>query len=591
MSFQGQGAELGRDEEDDEYGHAFDAPMFAGSDRGLDGRPLADVYSAGRGLASFGAPPGGSLPPAGSPYSSKSSGSRGPPWQRVVDRFQCLRDDPACRNGVILHAGLMLLIIILACSRKILVAPSTTGKDLKSSGSSSKSSRKVSKAKVHSLIVYPIKSCAGVELKEAHVGRKGLELDRRWMVVRRAKGSNEDEGKWDKMSLREEAKVSTVGEGVARRICISTSSLLTLRLFSVGALQLTLIQPGIESDHLSLSISSVARSDLKPIKIPLDLDRSWDTLPSIEMWGDTADGRIVQSLDPAASPSPSEWLSSFLGYPVHLIQFDPQGPKRDAFPFYRRPDLIDEKGSEMDELRKPRGIEFQDEYPLLIASIESLHALQDQIRDAVLASDETTDGRGGPRVGGKLFKAENWKEKVTSADPKTAAPWLSMLRFRPNIVVSGGSDEQIEAWEEDKWTMLEIDTVASASSSTPGSKASPATSPSSTKPLQLHLSAHCERCLLTTVDPFTAERDVSIPLAFLRRSRNEVKKHPLGPDGLPLGKMSIVAGKEGRKGPCFGVYGVPAADEEADGAGVGKGLVRVGDEVRCYWRSNDGEGD
>lgn len=338
----------------------------------------------------------------------------------------------------------------------------------------------------------------------------------------------------------------------------------------------------------------MAGSDLQPIKIPLDLDLSWDTLPAVEMWGDTADGRIVQCLDPSASPSPSEWLSSFLGYPVHLIQFDPQGPKRDAFPFYRRPDLVDEKGSDMEELTKPRGIEFQDEYPLLIASVESLQALQGQIRDAVLASDETTDGRGGSRVGGKLFKAENWKEKVTSADPKTAAPWLSMLRFRPNIVVSGGSDahaSSIEPWEEDKWTMLEIDTVASASSSTSDRKTSTAADPSATESLQLHLSAHCERCLLTTVDPITAERDVSIPLAFLRRSRNEVKKHPLGPDGLPLGKMSIVAGKEGRKGPCFGVYGVPVAKEEAAGAAMGKGLVRVGDEVRCYWRANDGEGD
>ncbi|PWN24003.1 hypothetical protein BCV69DRAFT_244201 [Microstroma glucosiphilum] len=539
--------------------------MFAGSDRGLDGRPLADAYSAGRPPAGFGASPGSSLSGTGSSYSSRGSSSRGPPWQRVVDRFQCLRDDPDCRNGVILHAGLMLLIIILACSRKILVASPPAAKDAKTSSgssSSSKSSRKVSKAKVHSLIVYPIKSCAGVELQEAHIGRKGLELDRRWMIVRRGKVAAGEQGKWDKMSLREEPK-------------------------------LTLIQPGIESDHLSLSISSLARSDLQPIKIPLDVNQSWATLPAIEMWGDTAGGRIVQCLDPSASLSPSSWLSSFLGYPVHLIQFDPQGPKRDAFPFYRRPDLVDETGSEMDELRKPRGIEFQDEYPLLIASIESLQALQEQIRDAVLASDETTDGRGGPRVGGKLFKAENWKEKVTSADEKTAAPWLSMLRFRPNIVITGGSasgTSSIEPWEEDKWTMLEIDTFATTSSSANDSKP-PTQSSSSAVPLQLHLSAHCERCLLTAVDPITAERDVSIPLAFLRRSRNEVKVHPLGPDGLPLGKASIVAGKEGKKGPCFGVYGVPAAPEEKAGAAKGQGLVRVGDEVRCYWRSNDGMGD
>lgn len=220
MSFSGRGTEAWPDEEDDEYGHAFDAPMFAGSDRGLDGRPLADAYSPGQVPTSFGAPPAGSLSRSGSPYGSRGSGSRGPPWQRVVDRFQCLRDDPECRNGVILHAGLMLLIIILACSRKILVAPDASGKAAKiGDGRNSKSGRKISKAKIHSLIVYPIKSCAGVELQEAHVGRKGLELDRRWMIVRRAKGSAGEEGKWDKMSLREEAKVSAVEEEIPRHTC------------------------------------------------------------------------------------------------------------------------------------------------------------------------------------------------------------------------------------------------------------------------------------------------------------------------------------------------------------------------------------
>src|SRR5258705_2916777 len=38
-------------------------------------------------------------------------------------------------------------------------------------------------ARIARLFVYPVKSCAGVELKEAVLTEIGLDLDRAWMVV------------------------------------------------------------------------------------------------------------------------------------------------------------------------------------------------------------------------------------------------------------------------------------------------------------------------------------------------------------------------------------------------------------------------
>ncbi|MET1114786.1 MAG: MOSC N-terminal beta barrel domain-containing protein, partial [Comamonas sp.] len=38
-------------------------------------------------------------------------------------------------------------------------------------------------ARIERLFVYPIKSCAGVELREAVLTETGLDLDRAWMVV------------------------------------------------------------------------------------------------------------------------------------------------------------------------------------------------------------------------------------------------------------------------------------------------------------------------------------------------------------------------------------------------------------------------
>ena len=38
-------------------------------------------------------------------------------------------------------------------------------------------------ARIARLFVYPVKSCAGVELREAVLTETGLDLDRAWMVV------------------------------------------------------------------------------------------------------------------------------------------------------------------------------------------------------------------------------------------------------------------------------------------------------------------------------------------------------------------------------------------------------------------------
>lgn len=296
------------------------------------------------------------------------------------------------------------------------------------------------------------------------------------------------------------------------------------------------------------------------------------------MWGDTADGLVVNEvIDSQWSDTPSSWVSQFLGYEVKLVQFDTSGPSRDAYPFYKPPALAQD--TELLELKRPRGIEFQDEYPLLIATVESLKELQAQIRDAVLAADGT-DGRGGAPVGGKLFKPDAWKTKVTSNDTgaKQIAgqaltsgqreEWLSMLRFRPNIVLkSSKGSTPIKAWEEDCWTKIQIDNlkVHLDDATDTQDQSRPST-------VEMHLVSRCERCLLTTVDPETAERDVSVPLAFLRRSRNQVKKVPLDEQGKPK------TGASGRPGPCFGIYAVVP-----EGKG---GNISVGASATCIW-SND----
>lgn len=100
-------------------------------------------------------------------------------------------------------------------------------------------------------------------------------------------------------------------------------------------------------------------------------------------------------------------------------------------------------------------VSFADGYPLLLVTEESLAALN----DVVVASS------------------------ATGRDP------LPMTRFRPNVVVSG-----VEPWAEDDWRRIRIgDAVFRAVKG-------------------------CARCVLTTIDPDTAEREKE-PIRSLAKIR------------------------------------------------------------------------
>ncbi|GAA4380524.1 MOSC domain-containing protein [Nocardioides caricicola] len=133
------------------------------------------------------------------------------------------------------------------------------------------------------------------------------------------------------------------------------------------------------------------------------------------------------------------WFSKALERSVHLVHLD-DPRKRPTSPGFSEP------GDR---------VSFADGYPLLLATEESLAALNDE----VLAVSPT--GR----------------------DP------LPMTRFRPNVVVSG-----VEPWAEDDWRRIRIgDAVFRAVKG-------------------------CARCVITTIDPDTAVREKE-PIASLARVR------------------------------------------------------------------------
>lgn len=124
-------------------------------------------------------------------------------------------------------------------------------------------------ATVSRLFVYPVKSCAGVEVAQAELTEAGLDLDRAWMVV---------DAKGEFVSQRELPRMALVRP--------------QLKHYEV-----VLRAPGMLALHL----------DVEGVEAPVRV-RVWDDeVPAFDM-GDVA----------------AQWLSDFLGAKLRLVRFDPE---------------------------------------------------------------------------------------------------------------------------------------------------------------------------------------------------------------------------------------------------------------------------
>jgi len=239
---------------------------------------------------------------------------------------------------------------------------------------------------VSELNIYPVKGLKGIALEEAHVTPRGLENDRRWMVV-------DAQGTF--LSQR----------SVPKRATVWTE---------------------LYDDALALSAP-----DMDVVEVPL---AAQDGEPvRVVVWRSVCDAVAV-------SPAADAWLSEYLGAPCRLVHM-PESTRRCSNPDYAGPGKL---------------VGFADGYACLATSEASLAELNDRL----------------------------------AAQGQRALP---MNRFRPNIVVAGGT-----AWAEDTWREVGI-----------GSAFFRAAKP-------------CGRCQVTTTDQTTGEVRGPEPLATLATYR----EHP-----------------------------------------------------------------
>ncbi|MBL0421571.1 MOSC N-terminal beta barrel domain-containing protein [Ramlibacter sp. AW1] len=127
----------------------------------------------------------------------------------------------------------------------------------------------VASARIARLFIYPVKSCAGIELPQALLTDAGLDLDRTWMVV------------------------GEQGEFVSQRE-LPRMALIQTRLKHS---EVILRAPGMLPLHLRVDAAE------EPVRV-----RLWDDdLPAYDM-----------------GPIAAQWFSDFLGQRLRLVRFDPE---------------------------------------------------------------------------------------------------------------------------------------------------------------------------------------------------------------------------------------------------------------------------
>lgn len=260
---------------------------------------------------------------------------------------------------------------------------------------------------LESLHIHPLKSGAPLALDAARLGPRGLDHDRRWMVVDGA-------------------------------LCCLTARKLP---------RLTLIHAHPAADD-AIELTAPA---MEPLRLPAPAPDSERVVATV--WSDT-----VQALP--AEPAADAWISRFLDRPARLVHMD-DACRRAVDPGYARP------GDE---------VSFADGFPLLLITQAALELLNTRL----------------------------------------ARP-LSMLRFRPNLVIAGTAPHAEDTWRHIRIGAIEFDVV---------------------KP--------CIRCVLTTVDFERGEFD---------------------PAGEPL--RTLLTYRRGANGVAFGQNLIPR----------GSGVLRVGDAV------------
>jgi uncharacterized protein len=260
--------------------------------------------------------------------------------------------------------------------------------------------------KLSEIYVYPVKSLGGVSLEETEITDRGLQYDRRWMLI-------DENNRF--LSQREHP-------------------------------QLAVFETTLFTDYLRIMDSRSAKGVI--VKLEPQFSESEEIL-KVSVWDDEVEAWHISKLV-------DDFFTEALGKPTRLVYMPEESHRKTDAQYSLKGDEI---------------TSFSDGYPILIIGQSSMDDLNNRM-----------------------------------AEP------LSILRFRPNFVFTGGKE-----FEEDEWHEFNVGSVRFFG----------------VKP--------CARCVMTTVNPLTGEKKGKEPLLTLNKYRKAGNKILFGQNVLisQLGQVLV----------------------------------------------------
>ncbi|KAI0840909.1 MOSC domain-containing protein [Hypoxylon sp. FL0890] len=348
--------------------------------------------------------------------------------------------------------------------------------------------------RIQSLVIYPVKSCKGIELTRSKVFPSGLQFDRLFTFAQLKSpfpvsvDSTEEEKskhKWEFITQRQFPRLAnvTVDLWLPDEMKLRKQSMKTNEAFLI--LRFPWKEDGWRGVFSSIT-AKLARGRsaepeieiLLPVDFPSDVEvkENGYTFEQVRIWKDTVTALNMQKELP-------DELRRYLGVSnkLGLFRIDPDQLRE----VYRCAPTKEEAG-----YQPVTG--FQDAYPLHLMNLNSLQEFSSEVP-----------------------KDENLKE-------------LDVRRFRPNIILSGA-----EPYDEETWKQIRFK---------PGSSGL-------YNDVVFNVSCRTVRCKLPNVDPATGVRHPSEPDKSLRAKRAVDEGAPLngclGMQLTPLFDPSLGEDREG----------------------------------------------
>ncbi|ORY83599.1 MOSC N-terminal beta barrel domain-domain-containing protein [Leucosporidium creatinivorum] len=208
---------------------------------------------------------------------------------------------------------------------------------------------------VKTLMIFPVKSCKGIQVESAEVTPSGLRYDREFMLV------------------EEESHRFLTARTIPKMILIGTSIDFERQL-------LTITIPATDETPSSAHTISLARPD--PSTFPAE-----DHHPDFTLWGSHVDGYSVGTRELR------EALSAYMGRPVLLVQRGEELREASSTGFVQGL-----PGASFDYTHHP-SVSYADEYPILLCSQDSIAEL-----DRRVINDKEVQQKFA-----KQFDAVKWK--------------------------------------------------------------------------------------------------------------------------------------------------------------------------------------